>query len=96
MHPKDATTITEFATETAAALHRLSAAHSQLFDRVEAIEKRITSAPDDEVTRLRERVAELEWALEGIFELAYSSRLDTALDLARAIYHKDHQHPDQP
>jgi hypothetical protein len=48
------------------------------------------SAPDDEVTRLRERVKELEWALEGIFELAYSSRLDTALDLARAIYHKHH------
>jgi hypothetical protein len=66
--------------------------NSTLKEQVRSL-RGITAAPDNEVTRLRERVAELEWALEGIFELAYSSRLDTALDLARAIYHKHHQHP---
>jgi uncharacterized protein YdcH (DUF465 family) len=64
MHPKDATSITEFATATAEALKGITEAHNRLFDRVDAIEKRITAAPDDEVTRLRDQNAALRSAAQ--------------------------------
>ena len=66
MHPKDAESIQAFATETAAALLRIGEAHNKLHDRVEALEKTLSSQPSpSEADRLRVRVGELEGALRS-------------------------------
>jgi hypothetical protein len=67
-------------------------AYSSKYDRYATV---ITPAEPSEVDRLRERVKELEGALEGIMELRYSSRIGQAIEEAEAILNKSTNAPDQ-